>query len=1357
MTRRRVAIAAAALVALAALVVLAGVLVVQSSWFYGKVRQRIVTTIADATGGRVSIGGFRFDWKTMRAEVRNFVLIGAEPAGKPPLVRADSVTVGLKIVSILKRDVDILSLDVQRPRVYLIVYPNGDTNLPEPKVKGPYKDPIESVLKFAVDRINVSNGIFEIESRKRTPFDLHGDNLTVALSYDRLTPSYRGDVAVQRITVDGVGGGLGASLNASVEFRKNHIGIRSARITAGDSLAQVTGVIEDLQSPHGTFQYDTRFTAVDAGRLLNVKLLDRGMVESAGSGVWQGGPRFTLTGSMHGYNLDYRGAYVQLRGFRTDGTVSADPDSIRLSGLRISGAVAGRINTTIGGEVAHVALRGSDLTLQGIALGILGGTFRGDGRVRDFQQFDVNGAITGIEARRAVALYSTAPLPWNSRLAGTVKLDGRFQRKDDFRAAINLTLEPAPDSAPVHGQIAATYDARAGVVDLGRSTVTLPSSSAEVTGAIGRELRVHLATHDLNDLLPVLGKSAATLPVKFDGGNATFDGVVTGAVDDPHAAGHLTASNFLIQGEKVDTLAADVTASKGNVQLQNATVSRGGLRAQFQTAMELHDWKIDDDSLIDGVGSIHNAGVTQLAELLKANQVAATGTLDGTAKWNGTLGKPIVAADVTVAKGSFDGEPFDGFSSHLTYSAQTLAANNAQLTAGAKQVRLTASYTHTEDRLDTGHLRFQVATNAMPVETIETIRKERSDASGTLQVTGNGALDLIGKPTGAPDLRVADLHADVTANSLKIDGQQLGVVHVTANSQGQMLRAHLESEIAGSAVKGDGEWRLEGDYPGSGTVTFARTDLAQLRAWISSSKADQFRGWLEGQLRIAGPLLNPRAVKAELRVTSLEVSPAPSTGVPVEPLTLHNSGPVVATLANSIVTIDSLRLVGHDTDLTVSGRVLLDQKSPLDLKVGGHVDLGIVQTLNRDFRASGQVNADATVRGAFAAPQISGRTEFHNATFYVADLPNGLSNANAVILFTGDRATIQSFSGETGGGKVDLFGFAGYGEGGIVFRLHARVTEVRVRYPEGVSTVGNASLNLTGTTDRSMLSGTITILRTGFNPQSDFSSIIAQSAQPVQTPAARAGFLGGLNFDVQISTAPDIQFQSSLTQDLEVEANLRLRGTATNPALLGRVNVTQGQIVFFGTRYRINQGTVSFYNPVRVEPVLNLDLETKARGIDITLSITGPLNKLTMTPRSDPPLQFNEIVALLATGRAPTNDPTLLAQQNTAPQSWQQMGASALLGQAIASPVAGRLQRFFGVSRLRIDPSLPGVESIPQARLTFVQQVTQDITFTYITNVTSSNPQVVQVEWAFSKRWSVVALREENGMFGIDFFFKRRF
>lgn len=106
------------------------------------------------------------------------------------------------------------------------------------------------------------------------------------------------------------------------------------------------------------------------------------------------------------------------------------------------------------------------------------------------------------------------------------------------------------------------------------------------------------------------------------------------------------------------------------------------------------------------------------------------------------------------------------------------------------------------------------------------------------------------------------------------------------------------------------------------------------------------------------------------------------------------------------------------------------------------------------------------------------------------------------------------------------------------------------------------------------------------------------------------------------------------------------------------------------------------------------------------------------------------------------------------------MAADGRLGIAGASyfdPVTGRLQRFFGVSKLRIDPTLPGVENNPQARLTLDQQVTSAITFTYITNVTTSNPQVVRVEWALSKQWSVVALREENGVFGIDFYLKKRF
>jgi translocation and assembly module TamB len=374
-------------------------------------------------------------------------------------------------------------------------------------------------------------------------------------------------------------------------------------------------------------------------------------------------------------------------------------------------------------------------------------------------------------------------------------------------------------------------------------------------------------------------------------------------------------------------------------------------------------------------------------------------------------------------------------------------------------------------------------------------------------------------------------------------------------------------------------------------------------------------------------------------------------------------------------------------------------------------------------------------------------------------LPIGVYKANGVIAFNANRATFQNFKAESGGGVITVGGFVGYDRGldDMVFRLEAQAEHVRVRYPEGVSTIADAKVNWTGTSEASVVAGAVTILRTGFNPESDFSSILVKSAEPVRTPSTRTGILAGMRLDIDIRSSPDITFESSLAQDIQFDVDLHLRGTASTPALLGRLDITQGELAFFGTKYTIAQGSVAFFNPVRIEPILNVDLQTRARGIEVTITVSGPLNGLNMTPRSDPPLQFNEIIALLATGRAPTSDPSRVGQQGTASQNWQQMGASALVGQAVANPVAGRLQRFFGITKLKIDPSIIGVENNPQARLTLEQQITKDITFTYITDVTSSNPQVVRVEWALNRTWSAIAVRDENGLVGLDFLYKKRF
>jgi translocation and assembly module TamB len=246
-----------------------------------------------------------------------------------------------------------------------------------------------------------------------------------------------------------------------------------------------------------------------------------------------------------------------------------------------------------------------------------------------------------------------------------------------------------------------------------------------------------------------------------------------------------------------------------------------------------------------------------------------------------------------------------------------------------------------------------------------------------------------------------------------------------------------------------------------------------------------------------------------------------------------------------------------------------------------------------------------------------------------------------------------------------------------------------------------------------------------------------------------------MQLDVRVETVPNLQFQTALTADLQAEADLRVRGTAAKPVVLGRMTVSQGEIQFFGTKYTINRGEIGFFNPVRIEPVIDMDLETRVRGVLVNINFNGPLRKLNVSYRSDPPLQSAEIIALLTVGRAPGSNSSVASQAVTSPGIFSS-GTNSLLGQAVAAPISGRLQRFFGVSRLKIDPQLTGLSAVPQARLTIEQQISRDVTLTYVTNLSQANQQIIRLEWDLDRNWSVVAVREENGVFGVDFFFKKR-
>src|SRR5581483_5084589 len=152
-------------------------------------------------------------------------------------------------------------------------------------------------------------------------------------------------------------------------------------------------------------------------------------------------------------------------------------------------------------------------------------------------------------------------------------------------------------------------------------------------------------------------------------------------------AGHVTVSNLVYQGESIDSLQADVDATETSLRLRNAAAVRGNLRGQFDGMVALHQWKPEASSLIDGTGSVRGAALRDLAALVSTKALPASGTVNATARINGTIGEPVAAANVVVTGGDFEGEPFDRFTGHVNYSDRTLELTEGQVAAGAKSAR----------------------------------------------------------------------------------------------------------------------------------------------------------------------------------------------------------------------------------------------------------------------------------------------------------------------------------------------------------------------------------------------------------------------------------------------------------------------------------------------------------------------------------------------------------------------------------------------------------------------------------------------------------------------------------------------
>ena len=250
--------------------------------------------------------------------------------------------------------------------------------------------------------------------------------------------------------------------------------------------------------------------------------------------------------------------------------------------------------------------------------------------------------------------------------------------------------------------------------------------------------------------------------------------------------------------------------------------------------------------------------------------------------------------------------------------------------------------------------------------------------------------------------------------------------------------------------------------------------------------------------------------------------------------------------------------------------------------------------------------------------------------------------------------------------------------------------------------------------------------------------------------------LYGVKLDIHVETAPELQMKTAVAR-LSGDADLRIRGSAARPSLLGRADVLEGEATFNGTKFRLERGDITFANPVTIEPLVNLQASTHVRNYDLNITVTGSPDRLAVNYRSEPPLPKSDIIALLALGR--TSEESQQLQQQSGQSPFNDEASAMIINQAINSTVSSRMQKLFGVSRIKIDPQGLTTETNPTARgpqVTIEQQFANNVSLTYSTNVSQSSQQIIQGEYFFTRSISLVGTRDQNGVVSFDVRIRRQ-
>jgi translocation and assembly module TamB len=1350
-----------------------------SASFQDSIRRRIIAEIENATGGRAEIGTFHWDLLHLRAEVDNLTIHGLEAADEAPYAQVKRLRLQVAILGLFTSGVSthliLNEAEIIEPQFHLIVYPDGSTNQPHPQHPvTPNKPAMDTLFDAQIGKLWVEHGTAHIADQF-FPLDLEARDANLLLSWlpgaTAKDGRYRINASVGELAfAEFKQHPVPSRIDAEVLLGRDGVELSVLRLKALDRTLNVSGKLNGL---NGTLapewkidmrgQVDLRILAPYIGLTFT-----RSGVVNLNATASGKGAEFSSAGNLSSDAIHYQDPVVDASIRNFSAQFQSDPKQLLVSRIRArlaqGGELAGEfqydnwLQTTPKPAEQRALLRDHKTWIK--PTGTVRATLNG-------VSLDTILTMMAAPPYRHLGLDAIASGPASATWTGLGL---------DLAVGGQLTMVPSANPVagelPVHGTVDATFHSEMGSVAVRTLDVHLPHSVLSGQGSLGvfpvdraSTLDLDLSSSDLTDFDGALRAlnlksgdlvGTAALPVNLKG-QAEFHGRFSSNWLVPRIDGHLTATNvgILIPASAAsspastsqaaasatheldwDSIDLDGLYSPASVVVRHGLLKRGKTNLSIQGELDSADpaYHLDETAPdFDEHSTLSlrvNGEQMAIPEVLQMAGVdyPVTGTLNAKVNIEGPLDGLSGSANLDVSKATIYGEPIDHVQAAATATTGQVKITTLTAQQSPSGGRLTGNGSY-----DLKRHTFQISAQGSAVD----LASLNSLANTGIAITGKAGFTVTGDGT----VEDPHLQSRATFSNLTIAGEPASDLMVAAAVANHEVTYDLDSRQQAGDFAAHGVTHFDADYSTEASLKFAKFDVGAL---LKLLKVTGLNGQsdLEGTATVSGPLTHPEKLRGEAKLNEFAVA--------IEGVHLASKGPVHATLTDGIARLDPIEITGEDTDLKLGGTLAVSGNKQLDLIANGSVNLRLAESLDPDLVASGAATFQMEAHGPVSDPVLQGKVEFKNAALALGDFPNGLSQIKGTLEFMQNRLQVRTLTAMSGGGQLSVSGYVGF-QRGLYADLTATGKDIRIRYPQGVSSLADATLRLQGPQNNLLLSGNVEVKRFAINSDLDLTSLATQTG--VSAIAAPDAPSNHFRLDVHLTSAPQLNFQNAFAK-LAGDVDLRIRGTLASPSMLGRISLTEGNTSISGTKYELQRGDINFSNPVRIQPNIDLEATARVEDYDITLGFHGTPDKFNISYRSEPPLPEADVVALLALGRTQS-------EQAVYTQTQQQAGdnpmTDALLGGALNATVSNRVQRLFGTGAVKIDPNFIGALGNSSARVTVVEQLGKNVIVTYASNVNTTTQQLIQAEVAVNRHVSLVVTQDESGIFSVVVKARRRF